>query len=176
VWQALSGAQATIVSTPFVNTLYAILLAIAQHVVYLALNFGAAVYVFRLPLPEAIATGIMASQKSAPVAVTVITNLQVSAAQQGLLAVPCICGQIFQIFIGSLLLAPVCAAKVKRREAAAAGGRGNSVGENGEKKAGDDEGAHVDGDAAENGLGGLGAVCTKGEERCASGSVGGEHT
>jgi hypothetical protein len=39
VWQTLSGAQHIITSTPFVYTLYAILLAIAQHLVYLAFNF-----------------------------------------------------------------------------------------------------------------------------------------
>jgi solute carrier family 10 (sodium/bile acid cotransporter), member 7 len=40
VWQTLSGAQSVITNTPFVNTLYVILLAIGQHIVYLILNFA----------------------------------------------------------------------------------------------------------------------------------------
>lgn len=43
----------------------------------------------------------MSAQKSAPVAVTVITYLTRSGAQQGLFAVPALVGQLTQIFIGS---------------------------------------------------------------------------
>ena len=95
VWQTLSGAQHIITTTPFVYTLYAILLAIAQHLIYLAFNFTVILcasfvlgcrevyamfplslsmtralcrFILRMPLLEAIATGVMSSQKSAPVA------------------------------------------------------------------------------------------------------------
>lgn len=47
----------------------------------------------------------MASQKSAPVAVTVIAYLVKSTQQQGLLALPAVVGQLAQIFIGSGLAA-----------------------------------------------------------------------
>jgi hypothetical protein len=57
-------------SPPPLQTLYVILLAIGQHLVYLAFNFAALHYVFHMPLTDLIATGIMSSQKSAPVAVT----------------------------------------------------------------------------------------------------------
>jgi sodium/bile acid cotransporter 7 len=70
VWQSLSGSQATLMDQQFVQTLYVILLAIGQHLVYLAFNFAALHYVFHMPLTDLIATGIMSSQKSAPVAVT----------------------------------------------------------------------------------------------------------
>ncbi|KAF6235189.1 SBF-like CPA transporter family-domain-containing protein [Scenedesmus sp. NREL 46B-D3] len=56
-----------------------------------------------LQQPEAAAVLIMSSQKSAPVAVTVITYLTPSLTQQGLMAIPCILGQLAQIFIGSAL-------------------------------------------------------------------------
>jgi sodium/bile acid cotransporter 7 len=49
----------------------------------------------------------MASQKSAPVAVTVITNVTNDLTQQGLLAIPAIVSQLSQIFIGSLLVGPL---------------------------------------------------------------------
>ncbi len=46
---------------------------------------------------------IMASQKSAPVAVTVISYIASEPATQGLLAIPCVVGQISQIFVGSAI-------------------------------------------------------------------------
>ncbi len=46
---------------------------------------------------------IMASQKSAPVAVTVITYVSRDTVQQGLLSLPAIIGQLIQIFLGAAL-------------------------------------------------------------------------
>jgi len=48
----------------------------------------------RLPPREAVATWIMTSQKSASVAVTLISYLTDNVAQQGLLAIPCLIGQL----------------------------------------------------------------------------------
>lgn len=103
VWQSLSGARDTLVQQQFVQILYVILLAIGQHLVYLAFNFLILQFVFHMPLIERIAAGIMSSQKSAPVAVTVISYLSSNISQQGLIIIPCIVGQIAQIFIGSAL-------------------------------------------------------------------------
>ena len=55
---------------------------------------GTCRFILRLPLLEAIATGIMSSQKSAPVAVTVISYVTKDVAQQGLFAIPAIVGQV----------------------------------------------------------------------------------
>jgi sodium/bile acid cotransporter 7 len=60
-----------------------------------------------MPPPEAIASGIMASQKSAPVAVTVMTNVTNDLTQQGLLAIPAIVSQLAQIFIDSAFVTPL---------------------------------------------------------------------
>ncbi|KAL4423605.1 hypothetical protein ABPG77_009192, partial [Micractinium sp. CCAP 211/92] len=97
-------------------------------------------YVFKMPLAERIATGVMSSQKSAPVAVTVISYLSSNISQQGLLIIPCVSGparqsppglfalpaltgqwwgQIAQIFIGSAL-AKYFARQVKREQMLAA--------------------------------------------------------
>lgn len=54
----------------YLQILYVILLAIAQHIIYLIFNFAVLYYIFHMPLTDLIATGIMSSQKSAPVAVT----------------------------------------------------------------------------------------------------------
>jgi sodium/bile acid cotransporter 7 len=58
----------------------------------------------RFPVKEGIAVLIMASQKSAPIAVTVISYITPDIAQQGLFSVPAIVGQLAQIFMGSLLI------------------------------------------------------------------------
>ncbi|KAL4439853.1 hypothetical protein ABPG75_002854 [Micractinium tetrahymenae] len=85
VWQSLSGARDKLFEQQFVQILYVILLAIGQHLAYLLFNFPILQYVFKMPLVERIATGVMSSQKSAPVAVTVISYLSSNISQQGLL-------------------------------------------------------------------------------------------
>lgn len=56
---------------------------------------------------EAIAVVIVSSQKSAPVAVTLISYVTGDTVAQGLLALPAIVGQLTQIFIGSAISALV---------------------------------------------------------------------
>jgi predicted Na+-dependent transporter len=68
-------------------------------------------YLFRMSYPEAVATIVMSSQKSAPVAVTVVSNIAKGTAAIGLLVIPCVIGQISQIFIGAAL-SPLFAKKV----------------------------------------------------------------
>ena len=78
-----------------------------MHLIYLV--FNAAIIkvlshpVVDLPLVDGIAVLIMSSQKSAPVAVTIISYLTTDIKQQGLFAIPAIVGQIAQIFIGAAL-------------------------------------------------------------------------
>ena len=78
-----------------------------MHVIYLIFNTSAVWLLCHpaidLPLEDAIAALIMASQKSAPVAVTVISYLTPDAVKQGLFSIPSIVGQIAQIFIGTAL-------------------------------------------------------------------------
>ncbi|KAI7843756.1 hypothetical protein COHA_002654 [Chlorella ohadii] len=119
IWQTLSGAQDVLVHQRFINIFIVICAAIIMHALYLVLNFGATIWLVRLPLKEAIAASIMSSQKSAPVAVTVISYLTPSTTQQGLLAVPCVIGQLAQIFMGAAF-APHLARIVTRREKLAA--------------------------------------------------------
>ena len=58
----------------------------------------------RLQAREAVAVLIMTSQKSAPVAVTLIAYITSDTSLQGLLSVPAIIGQLAQIFMGTVLL------------------------------------------------------------------------
>jgi sodium/bile acid cotransporter 7 len=70
VWQTLSGARQTLLQQPFVAVLLVVLASSVLHLVMLAFNGLAVRYLLRLPFREAAAVLIMASQKSAPVAVS----------------------------------------------------------------------------------------------------------
>lgn len=104
VWQVLSGAQHILVDQPFVGIVYVVLLSAAQHLIYLAGNFLVTTLALRMPAPENVATGIMASQKSGPVSVAVIGYITSDTSLQGLLAIPAVLGQLVQVFIGSALV------------------------------------------------------------------------
>ena len=103
IWQTLSGAQSILVAQKVVNIVVIFVCGILQHVIYIIVN-ALAVWSLRLPPTEAIAVLIMASQKSAPVAVTVIAYIVSDQAKQGILSVPAIVGQLAQVFIGSALI------------------------------------------------------------------------
>ncbi|CAL8465038.1 g4573 [Coccomyxa elongata] len=103
IWQTLSGARNVLVAQPFHRVALIILASIVMHLIYLAFN-AIVIGVFRFPVKEGIAVLIMASQKSAPIAVTVISYITPDIAQQGLFSVPAIVGQLAQIFMGSLLI------------------------------------------------------------------------
>ncbi|GLC41291.1 hypothetical protein PLESTB_001078700 [Pleodorina starrii] len=103
VWQTLSAARDLLLAQRPGPVFAMIGLAVAMHVAYLVANYLIVWFVLRAPLREAIAVVIMSSQKSAPVAVTTITFMTRDAAQQGLLSLPAIVGQMAQIFIGAAL-------------------------------------------------------------------------
>ncbi|KIZ06026.1 hypothetical protein MNEG_1933 [Monoraphidium neglectum] len=102
IWQTLSSAQEIIVNTSFGTMLCVIVGTFLVHILYLVFN-TLVVLLLRLPVSEAASIVIMASQKSAPVAVTVITYIASNTQTQGLLAVPCVTGQLVQIFVGQPL-------------------------------------------------------------------------
>ena len=113
VWQSLSAAQSILVAQEFVNILYIIIAAILQHAIYLIFNALVVRFVFNMPVEEGVAVTIMGGQKSAPVAITAITFLTQVVSTQGLLSVPCIVGQLVQIFMGAAY-APFLAKRVTR--------------------------------------------------------------
>jgi sodium/bile acid cotransporter 7 len=102
IWQTLSSAREYIVNSTFGTMLLVFVSALLIHIIYLVFN-AVVVKLLRVPVPEAISTIIMASQKSAPVAVTAISYITTDPVAQGLLAVPAVTGQLLQIFIGQPL-------------------------------------------------------------------------
>ncbi|KAG2499005.1 hypothetical protein HYH03_003191 [Edaphochlamys debaryana] len=149
VWQTLSGARDLLFEQRASMIISVIVLAAAVHVFYLIINYFVVKYGFHPPIQEAVAVVVMASQKSAPVAVTVISYITSDPAQQGLLAIPSIVGQLSQIFIGAAL-AKAIAPRVQRKlvqykEAAAA-----------KEAAAKEAAAKEEAEAAESGLGAKG--------------------
>lgn len=117
MWQTLSGAQELLVSQKFVDIVCVILAAIGMHVVYLIFNALVLRFVFSMPIEEAVAVWVIGSQKSAPVAVTAITYITKDIATQGLLSMPCILGQLAQVFIGAAMAPWVAKIVVKVQNA-----------------------------------------------------------
>ncbi|EFJ40825.1 hypothetical protein VOLCADRAFT_99308 [Volvox carteri f. nagariensis] len=123
VWQTLSGARDLLFQQRASMIVSVIVLSAAVHVFYLVVNHFAVKFLFHPPLPEHVAVVVMASQKSAPVAVTLISYVTSLPAQQGLLAIPSVVGQLSQIFIGAALakyIAPIVDRAVKAAKASSA--------------------------------------------------------
>ena len=100
IWQSLSTARPALLKQPFVSLVYVVLLSIAQHLIHYAINLSACFFL-KLSPPEATAVAVMASQKSAPVAVAVAASVAASGERFGLLVVPMIINQLAQVFSSS---------------------------------------------------------------------------
>ena len=104
VWFKVSQSAGHIRSIAAAQAAYVVLLGCALHCVLLALN-SAALAALALPKAEHRAVLIMASQKTLPMAVTVISLLPASVGEQGLILIPCIIGHLSQLFIDAALVA-----------------------------------------------------------------------
>lgn len=103
VWMALSTSRNTLLKQKAQEIVLVIVTAFIMHVFYLAYNYTIVTRILRLKLKQTIAVTIMASQKSSPVALAVITNITKNTAQAGLFTLPCVIGQLLQIFVGSFV-------------------------------------------------------------------------
>jgi sodium/bile acid cotransporter 7 len=102
VWQVLSSAQEDIINTAFGTLCLIALAAILLHVAYLIVNF-ILVKIFRFPHREAAAVLIMASEKTLPMAVTVIAATGDALGPTGQLTVPAVLAHISQVLIDAFL-------------------------------------------------------------------------
>ena len=103
VWFKVSQSAGHIRSIAAAQAAYVVLLGCALHCVLLALN-SAALAALALPKAEHRAVLIMASQKTLPMAVTVISLFPASVGEQGLILIPCIIGHLSQLFIDAALV------------------------------------------------------------------------
>ena len=98
-------ASAKFKEQSFGNIVAAFFAGIGIHCIFLALNATILAFpCFKLPLREYRAVMIMASQKTLPVAVTVIGFLPESAGEQGLMVIPCIISHMSQIFMDAAIV------------------------------------------------------------------------
>ena len=100
VWMSLSKAKKTLMNQDVSEVLALLALNILIHSFYLASNYLITWKLFKVPTKQAISLLIMCSQKSSPVALSVIAIIASGSAQQGLMIIPCIIGQLTQIFMG----------------------------------------------------------------------------
>jgi len=105
VWMALSSARNNLLAQNVGDVLFVLLVAVVMHVLFLVINaVMVSQYILNFEPRQAVSVIIMASQKSSPVALAVITSLATDTPEQkGLFALPCIIGQLSQIFIGSFI-------------------------------------------------------------------------
>lgn len=103
VWQSLSAASELLKKQSAENIIFITMSTTILHLFFLSVLYIVTTYVLHIDAPERVALIIMCSQKSAPVAITVISYITRSTSQQGLLSIPSLIGQLIQIFIGSLL-------------------------------------------------------------------------
>ena len=106
IWQRLSSAADSILHLPAGDIALVIFASSAFHVILLAALFAVTSprSYLSLPVRERVAVVVMSSQKSAPVAISLIAYMSSDARQQGLLSIPPLCGQLCQLFIGSALI------------------------------------------------------------------------
>lgn len=108
VWMNLSVSRNIIFEQSGLEVFGVLVVVFVQHSFYLSLQ---AILLTRIlpairihmPMKQCVSLIIMCSQKSSPVALSVITLVASGAGQRGLLTLPCILGQLTQIFMGSLL-------------------------------------------------------------------------
>jgi hypothetical protein len=112
-----SCVQEDITGTPFGQICLLILAGVAIHVVYLAINTTAA-KALRLTAKDFKAVVFMASQKTLPISVAVISFLGARFGRQGMLTIPCIIGHLSQLFIDAVIASRMASAEEERLEAA----------------------------------------------------------
>ena len=104
-WMKLSVSQATLVSLSAAQVVALLVCALILHLIYLALNYAVARHLLRLPLEMRKSVVIMCSQKTLPMAMTVLSFFPDSLGEPGLIAIPCIVSHLVQLFVDAFLAA-----------------------------------------------------------------------
>ena len=104
-WMKFSESSDRLAAVALTNLLVLVAAGLVVHTVFLALNTAAS-RVLNLEQAQRKAVVLMASQKTLPVALTVlalIPDSAVSADVKGLIAIPCITSHLGQIFVDAIL-------------------------------------------------------------------------
>lgn len=105
VWQSVSRSQSTITSQPAGRIVACIACGVLLHVVFWCINVGMFVAPGMPDVHGRRAVFLLASQKTLPVAMAIISGLpEETFGQAGLVALPCIFGHLSQLIIDSFLV------------------------------------------------------------------------
>ena len=104
-WMKFSQSSEKLSQIALLSLVVLVVSGLLIHVLYLLLNDGVS-RLLRLPLPARKAVVLLASQKTLPVAMTVLAFLPesaVSGEMKGLIAIPCITFHLGQIFLDAII-------------------------------------------------------------------------
>ena len=101
-WMKFSQSSERLAQIAPLSLVLLVVAGVAVHLLYLLFNQGAS-RLLRLEPGEGKAVVIAASQKTLPVALTVLAFLPVPAEVKGLVAIPCITSHLGQIFVDAIL-------------------------------------------------------------------------
>jgi len=105
VWQNLSRSRDDLINCSAGEIFLMLFAGVCVHVIFLVFNWTAATHVLRLPEKQRRSVIILTSQKTLPVAITVISYLDESAVgRHGLIAIPCIVGHMTQLFMDAVFV------------------------------------------------------------------------
>ena len=101
-WMKFSQSSERLMQVAPSELLLLVTAGLAIHILYLLLNMGA-VKLLPIGVAEGKAVVLLASQKTLPVAVTVLAFLPVPDETKGLIAIPCITFHLGQIFLDAFV-------------------------------------------------------------------------
>ena len=104
-WMKLSLSQERLLALSFSELTALLGVGLAIHLIYLLFNYMVAHQLLRLSAELEIAIVLMCSQKTLPMAMTVLSFLPASLGAPGLIAIPCILSHLIQLFVDAFLAA-----------------------------------------------------------------------
>ena len=118
--------------------------ALTVHIIFLTLNFTVT-SLLKMPLPEKKAVVICASQKTLPIAITVLGFLPPAVGEEGVMAIACIIAQLTQILVDSMLIGMYPGWNDSAADDGADGGADGGAGDGTNPKASQEDGQYGDG-------------------------------
>lgn len=104
VWMSISNSRGKLVRESALNIFVIVVAGVLLHLFFLTMNWVMTTAVMKIPEAERRAVLLMTSQKTLPVAVTIIAYLDEARwGAKGLIAIPCIVGHVSQLFIDAYI-------------------------------------------------------------------------
>jgi len=127
---SISKSQDKIVQLDGSSLVALLLVGLSIHVIYLVFNFVVAKHVLRLPIAMSKSVVIMCSQKTLPMAMTIVSFLPPEVGEQGLISIPCILSHLVQVFVDAFICARWANYTDTEQEALSPGDNSNDGGKN----------------------------------------------